>query len=229
MIGQPPALGAAFADGVAALKTPRQLLVDPDDPRSLSARARRARWERFTTEFPDLPQLRVLDLGGTPQFWRQAPVRPLSVTTVNLSADRASEPWITTIVGDACEYDDSGFDLVVSNSLLEHVGGAARRQQLAEVIRRSAARCWVQTPYRYFPLEPHWLFPGFQWLPLPARVAVTRHWRYGHRHQVDPKRALELVLEVELVGITEMRSLFPDARLWLERAGGLVKSLVAIR
>ncbi len=32
---------------------------------------------------------------------------------------------MTTIVGDACEYSDTGFDLVVCNSLLEQVGGAA--------------------------------------------------------------------------------------------------------
>ena len=28
----------------------------------------------------------------------------------------------------------------------------------------------VQIPYRYFPIEPHWLFPGLQFLPQRARI-----------------------------------------------------------
>ena len=156
-------------------------------------------------------------------------MQPASVTVVNLATASADEPWITQVTGDACAFAETGFDLVVSNSLLEHLGGPARRQVFAETVLGAAPRHWVQTPYRYFPVEPHWLFPGFQWLPVSARVAVTRHWRYGHRHEPDRDRALDLVLEVELVSATEMRHLFPGATLWYERAGGLVKSLVSIR
>ncbi len=173
--------------------------------------------------------MRVLDLGGTPEFWLRAPVRPAHVTSVNLRSAVAPETWITTVVADACQYAETGFDLVFCNSLIEHVGGIARRRQLAGVVASAGHRFWVQTPYRYFPLEPHWLFPGFQWLPLKMKVAVTRHWRYGHRYQRDPRTALRLALEVELLSITEMRALFPTGHLWMERSAGLVKSLVAVR
>lgn len=207
----------------------RSLLVDPDDPRSFSSRARSRRWARFAHEFPELGSMRVLDLGGTPEYWRKAPTRPASVTVVNLSKGIAEEPWITTVAGDACAFAETGFDLVVSNSLLEHLGGPARRRVFADAVSRAAPRHWVQTPYRYFPVEPHWLFPGFQFLPVAARVAITRHWKHGHRHQPDRDRALKLVLEVELVGEAELQHLFPEARIWRERAGGLVKSLVSVR
>ena len=44
----------------------------------------------------------------------------------------------------------------------------------------------VQTPYRYFPVEPHWLFPGLQFLPMGLRArgaaAVDRGVR-THRQQ----------------------------------------------
>ena len=207
----------------------RTAIIDPANPASLSSRARNARWERFGQAFPALEDMRVLDLGGTPGYWRSAPVRPAAVTTVNLSAPDAPEPWLTTTAGDACAFDGTGYDLVVSNSLLEHLGGPERRRQFADVVHRAADRHWVQTPYRYFPVEPHWLFPGFQFLPVAARVAVTRHWRLGHRHQPDPARALRLVLEVDLVGAKEMGYLFPDSQVWHERVAGLTKSLVAIR
>lgn len=179
--------------------------------------------------FPDLDQMKILDLGGRPQFWRDAPVRPMAVTTVNLIDLPADEPWITTLIKDACELIPGTYDLVISNSLLEHLGGVARRAQFAESVRQAADRWWIQTPYRYFPIEPHWFFPGFQFLPLPMRIAITRRWPLGYRRAGTPQKAYELVQEVELVTITEMRRLFPEGDIWFERMGGLVKSLVAVR
>jgi hypothetical protein len=49
------------------------------------------------------------------------------VTTENLVQAQADEPWLTHVVGDACAPEGlsgNGFDLVVSNSPLEHVGGS---------------------------------------------------------------------------------------------------------
>lgn len=182
--------------------------------------------------FPELSQMSVLDLGGTPQFWRCAPVRPHRVTTVNLAACAADEPWIHHVQADACTLPDvltaQAFDLVVSNSLLEHVGGHARRKDLAETIRQLSDSHWVQTPYRYFPIEPHWLFPGLQFLPFEARVRATQHWPLGSRHLGDRSCAIESVHEVELIGLTQMRSYFPQSTIWRERMMGLTKSIVAV-
>ena len=41
-------------------------------------------------------------------------------------------------------------------------------------MRELAQLHWVQTPYRYFPVEPHFLFPGFQFLPLTVRAVLMR-------------------------------------------------------
>ncbi len=208
-------------------------MVDPDNPRSMSARARSRRWRRFLETFPTLDEMSVLDLGGTPEYWTRAPVRPSHVTTLNLRASTATEAWITSRQGDACapppDVQATHFDLVVSNSLIEHVGGHAQRQRLAYVIQSMANRHWIQTPYRYFPVEPHWLFPGLQFLPFAIRVGITRAWPIGHRHTKDEQAAIVSVHEVELIGIKQMRSYFPDSALWLERLLGLPKSLVAIR
>lgn len=65
----------------------------------------------------------------------------------------------------------SPFDLVYSNSVIEHVGGHARSCDFAGMVKTLARRHWgVQTPYRYFSIEPHWLFPGLQFLPQSARA-----------------------------------------------------------
>jgi hypothetical protein len=207
-------------------------VVNPNNPSSVSAKARHRRWGQFLTEFPDINAMRVLDLGGTPAYWQAAPCTPRAVTVVNLDAHDSNE-LVTAIQGDACappaEVTRERFDLVVSNSLIEHVGGHVQRQRLADVVHAASDLHWVQTPYRYFPVEPHWMFPGFQFLPFAARVRVTRSWPLGHRHTDDSATAVASVHEVDLVGIDQMRSYFPDSRIWFERMGGLVKSLVAVR
>ncbi|WP_285508633.1 class I SAM-dependent methyltransferase [Actinokineospora sp. NBRC 105648] len=209
----------------------RRVLNDPTAPGSLSSRARAKRWSELMSRFPDLAALRVLDLGGLPSFWRAAQTRPAELTTVNLVEAEAPEPWIRHLVDDACapgQIEGERFDLVVSNSLLEHVGGYAPRRDLAEVIRGAAPRHWVQTPYRYFPIEPHWMFPGLQFLPTAARAAAIRHWPLGYS-RLSGDDATDAVLATELVSITELRLLFPDSDIWHERAAGLTKSIVAVR
>ncbi|MGE2736466.1 class I SAM-dependent methyltransferase [Mycolicibacterium vaccae] len=176
--------------------------------------------------------MHVLDLGGTPAFWESAPTKPRKVTLVNLQAYPSSE-LVTAYEGDACAPPEpiavGNFDLVVSNSLLEHVGGHTQRAKLANVIHGRAPRHWVQTPYRYFPVEPHWLFPGLQFLPFAARVAVTNRWKLGHRYTTSRKDAVDAVHEVDLLSVTQMKDYFPESEIWNEKFGPLTKSLVAIQ
>lgn len=175
----------------------------------------------------------MLDLGGTPSSWQLSPVRPAAVTTVNLLPLVSDDPTISAVQGNACELPPEilreRFDLVYSNSLLEHVGGHAQRQRFADSVRALADRHWVQTPYRYFPIEPHWLFPGIQWLPWEARVRLSQKWNRGHVMTYDRAAAEDQVNEIDLVGIGQMRAYFPESVLWYERFAGLIKSLVALR
>lgn len=208
-------------------------LIQDDNPSSLAAKARRRRWQLFASYFPDFPDFHVLDLGGRPEFWRQMDKPPASVTVVNLEDTTANEAWITTVRGDACnpprEVQSRQFDLIFSNSLIEHLGGIANRQRCSDFIRGAADRYWVQTPYRYFPLEPHWVFPGFQFLPLSVRTSVTQRWPLGHMQRQDRAQAVAEASWVELVSITEMHTLYPDGEILFERFAGLVKSLIAVR
>lgn len=209
-------------------------LSGSDSAGSLSARARGNRWSELLRRFPDLASMRVLDLGGVPRQWVNRAVRPTQVVTVNLEEHPpASVDWVVPIRGDACglsaELRRERFDLVYSNSVLEHVGGHARRLAFVDTVHAAAGHHWIQTPYRYFPIEPHWLFPGFQFLPLRARVAVSRRWQLGHIRSKDLSTALSDVAWVELIGLTEMRAYFPDSEIWSERLAGFTKSLVAVR
>lgn len=205
-----------------------------DGPDSLAERYRTRRWDRLHQQFPDLEDMTVVDLGGTVSSWRRAPVRPRRVVVLSFEPEGAEDvDWIESYYADACdlpgELADLRADLVYSNAVIEHVGGAERRQRFADTVHQIADRHWVQTPYRYFPIEPHWLFPGFQFLPVSTRVAISRRWGLVHTPNRDRQAALDNVLSVELIGLTEFKHLFPESRILHERAAGLVKSIIAVR
>ncbi len=211
----------------------RDVATDVNSERSLSGRARARRWQHLIEAFPSFSEMRVLDLGGTPESWQLAPVRPKALTTVNLEPLESWSPQITAIQGNACDLPNSvahdHFDLVFSNSVLEHVGGHVGRQRLVDNVHSLADRHWVQTPYRYFPIEPHWRFPGLQWLPYEARVQVSLRWNRGHIRTHTRAEAQDQVDEIDLLGISQMRRYFPASVIWYERFAGLIKSLVAIQ
>jgi hypothetical protein len=195
---------------------------------------RQRRWEWFRSAFPDIESMSVIDLGGTAEAWLRAPVRPAHVHVVNLEAGPSDTPaWIRADQADACDLPshirNSNYDVVFSNSVIEHVGGHSQRMRFAEAVHKLADGHWVQTPYRYFPIEPHWLFPGFQFLPLPLRAEISHRWPLAHTRSQDRQDGLQAAMGVELLGRTEMASYFPDSTLRTERVAGLVKSLIATK
>lgn len=227
----------AKANSFLASVRPAKLLAGWEDPQSLGARARARRWEMMYERFPDFGSMRVLDLGGIVANWERAPVRPRSVTILNLEPEGRGNDWIDTVTGDACDPPEQlrreSFDLVYSNSTLEHLGGYYQRRRFASAAVSLAAHHWVQTPYRYFPIEPHWLFPYFQLLPLVARAEISRRWPWASEYVRSPRwprsQAIADVLEVELISRTEMAALFPESDIVDETFAGLTKSLIATR
>jgi hypothetical protein len=100
---------------------------------------------------------------------------------------------------------------------------------MASEMRRVGRAFWMQTPNFWFPMEPHFHVPGWQWMPLGLRVAMIRRWRCGWRGPCpDPAGARKLVEELRLLRESEIRSIFPGATLIAERFCGLVKSWIAI-
>jgi SAM-dependent methyltransferase len=161
------------------------------------------------------PEETILDVGcgteGLAGFEPDADITGLD------AAERPEYPGRRFVRGDAraLPFEAESFVVVYSISLVEHLDPADRPRFAAE-IRRVAGRYWVQTPNRYFPIEPHVLLPGFQFLPEAAR---QRLWRLGM-----PRTPYE---RIELLSAAELHELFPDAVLLRERFAGLTKSLIA--
>jgi hypothetical protein len=204
-----------------------------DSPGSLAARSRARRWEWLRATFPNMESMSVIDLGGTAEAWQRAPLRPASVHVVNLESPPAHVPsWIYAEQADACDLPGHitgrEYDLVYSNAVIEHVGGYAQRLKFAVAVRELAPRHWIQTPYRYFPIEPHWLFPGFQFLPLTLRGEISHRWPLSHTPSTSREDGVRAALRTELLSRTEMTFYFPNSQLWHEKMMGMVKSLIAV-
>ena len=179
---------------------------------------------------------RILDVGGTPGNWSLLAVCP-RVTILNLpraiERERDSPAWI---FADGCQlpFRDQSFDVVFSNSVIEHLGNSVRHDQYAKEIARVGVRYFVQTPNRWFPVEPHLLTPLIHFLPRSWQKAVIEKftiWEFVARPRPD-QRAFYLehyLRDIQLLDSRAMRRLFPDSRLIRERFLGFTKSLIAVR
>lgn len=205
-----------------------------DAPGSLGERLRLARWERFRACFPGIADMAVVDLGGTAEMWLRAPLRPRHVHVINLEAHPPELPdWMSAenadVTDPAVAATLGSYDVVFSNSTIEHVGGHSQRRRFAAAVEALAPLHWIQTPYRYFPVEPHFVAPGFQFLPLAARARLVRRWPLVHSRPATPEDGMDAVINIELLTRTEMRYLFPGSALISERVLGITKSLTAVR
>ena len=216
-------------------------LADQGSEGSFSNARRTRRFEAFAKLVDTLLQgrtepLRILDIGGTNSFWENrgwAGREDVEIVLVNIHAEDRVHPNIDPRVGDATnlrEFPDRSFDIVFSNSVIEHLETYERQAAMAAEVRRLAPVYWVQTPNYWFPVEPHFLTPGWHWLPESVRVALLRRRQWGWRGPCpDPAQAREAVREIRLMHARELTRLFPEARLTRETIGPLVKSFVAVR
>jgi hypothetical protein len=218
---------------------------DHNNPRSFVARIRRRRLpilrDVIDRVFHDCGRVRILDLGGRRAYWRpfgDAYLNERNVSVVLLNDRREVGPvdpgdhLFATAVGDACdlsEFQDKSFDLVHSNSVIEHVGSWPRMEAFARNVRRLGSAYFVQTPYFWFPFEPHFTLPFFHWLPEGWRIRILMSVNLpAHPRSPDVSVAMWRIERVHLLDKMQFQSLFPDAKIKIEWLGPFPKSLKAI-
>jgi hypothetical protein len=213
--------------------------ADNTNAHSVASRLRRRRFSILLGMLEDAGgSVHILDIGGRAQYWEMMlgglslPVEP-QITLLNTEALSVSRPSISAVEGDARampQYADQQFDIVFSNSTIEHVGDFADQQRMANEVRRVGRQYCIQTPNRHFPIEPHFVFPWFQYLPIPCRVWLVRHFKLGWYPRIRDRRHAEAVVHgIRLLSRAELMRLFPEADLYEERFLGCVKSFVAFR
>lgn len=190
----------------------------------------------FERTFDISSRTRVLDVGGSPRIWDLASVQP-QLTILNLAAavERTSRP-IDLVAGDGrmLPFEDAAFDIVFSNSVIEHVGTRADQRTFAAEIARVGRQYWVQTPNRRFPVELHVMLPLVHYLPKSWQKRIVDRFTIWERliRPDEHMRAFYLhhfLNELNLLDAHDLRALFPESKVISETVLGLSKSLIAVR
>jgi SAM-dependent methyltransferase len=197
--------------------------------RPVQAVARKRRMRMFASRMNIQANASILDLGGQPRIWAGISPR-LNIVILNLSgiAERQfnSHHNITYIDGDACnvaEFSNGRFDIVFSNSVIEHVGDDRRQREFAREVKRLGEGYWVQTPSKYFPVEAHCGMPFWWFYPKRMQQYFLTRWR-----RKLPEWT-EMVEGTRVLDAPQLKALFPDGELTVERFLGIPKSYIISR
>lgn len=211
-----------------------QQIADNQVENSLSHQMRMKRFAFFTACLHQLPKpITILDIGGTLSFWQSMHFNEGDVSIILLNLEQAQqlpEPY-QSVQGNATlltEFADQSIDVVFSNSVIEHLYTWENQQKMAAEVLRVGKHHFIQTPNYWFPIEPHWVFPLFQFLPPIVRRWMTQQFSLGHIGKINnPEMAKQQVNEIKLLTKNELKQLFPQSTIYEEKFAGFNKSFIA--
>jgi hypothetical protein len=173
----------------------------------------------------------ILDIGGTNYFWDQWKkfLNPnLSITIVNIA--KTAIFGYKGILGDANNLSflkNNTVDILLSNSLIEHLGEFQNQKIFAEEVQRISKYHFIQTPAFLFPLEPHFLFPFFHWLPKFVRIFIHQKLNLGwYNKEENYKTAKTNVEEIRILRKSDLKKMFPKSKIIVEKFIFMPKSYI---
>ncbi len=209
----------------AAVRAIFRLVLDSSNPKSIAARFR-ARRLRFILETLHLgSDSLVLDVGSDgSSFLREWQHSGRVISLDNQIREENPKIQGPVVLADlrALPFKPGSID-VIANSVLEHVGPIEEQKKAAAEVRRVGRNYFVQIPYLYFPIDPHFFtVPFFQLLPERWQRRICRLIAVGF----VPRGGF---LPVHYLTAAEFSALFPEARIVRERFLLLTKSLYAVK
>ena len=213
--------------------------------KSISAKFRMRRMSFLDERIPDdgRRDVTLVDLGGTLSFWEmnlahlESADRLARIDVYNLDVESARSHTVGSVevreipgnVTQLSDVADNQYDVAFSNSVMEHVGNLDQQNRFAQEIQRVAPSFVLQTPNRYFPMEPHFYVPLFPFIPLGVRAWLHRRFQLGwFAPEPDELKARIDCDQIRLLTRKELTLLFPRAGIHAEWLGGMVKSFILI-
>jgi hypothetical protein len=211
--------------------------ADSSKEGSLANKFRKKRFEIFrkmlSEEYKD--KITILDIGGTTDYWKQMnppEINRLEITILNIHDKEGTNNSFRYIKGSAAElniFKENQFDIVFSNSVIEHLSPGGQSQMAKDLIR-IGRRMYLQTPSYYFPVEPHFLFPFFQFLPQTVKILLIRKFNLGwYKKQENKAEAICLIKSINLLKLNQIKKLFPLSNIIKERLILFTKSYIVIK
>jgi len=166
---------------------------------------------------------KVLDIGGSLIFWLSIPEAELekcAITLINLPGAYDNLPdneerlkgSVELLVGDARDlsrFSDQSFDLVICNSVIEHVGSWADMRTASNEARRVGRRGWIQVPAFEFPVEQHFLLPFIHWTADVLQVWLLRRFHGEFKGPLSDDMYM-IVFHTKPLTRGQFRNLFPE-------------------
>ena len=156
------------------------------DPQSLGFLFRKRRFRYFIRLLNPIMEekriagtlpVRILDIGGLESFWNSTDLLnrdDFHITLANLRKMETHCHNVESVVGDATKlpFEDKSFDIVFSNSVIEHLYSYENQVKMASEASRVGKHYFIQTPNKHFFIEPRYLLPFFQYLPQSAKLWI---------------------------------------------------------
>ena len=196
-------------------------------------RFRPARAKAIAAKFPLLndPNARVLDVGGGGYPWDILdPAAHITILNRERPHTVPEDTKHEFVIGDGTnlQYADQSFDLVFSNSVIEHVGDLSTQQRFANEMLRVGRNVYCQTPNKYFFIEPHLIAAFIHWLPYSILRKLIRYGSiWGWVAKPNQAQIDEFLNSTRLLDLKEFKDLYPNCELRLEKVLGFTKSFIA--
>ncbi len=216
-----------------------KLFVHHDIPDSFVNKFRKKRFSylqnKIETLIREKGNIKILDIGGELSYWQHLGWKHENCTiyllNLNMDDNNTQTSNFHFIKGSALDlpYQSGDFDLIYSNSVIEHVGSIEGQKKFAEEVNRVCPKYIIQTPSFWFPLEPHSLIPFFQFIPHQLRAYLIMKFDINYFPKAATyKEAVQVSKSTIMFSKKRFKQLFPDAKIYVEKFLGIPKSYTAI-
>lgn len=219
--------------------------------KTFSKKAREKRATIFRNSFLFDENTKILDLGSETgsnihSVLQGTPVKPENIYIADIDTSLIEKGvnaygFVPVLISESEQlpFEDGFFDIVYCSSVIDHVTIAKeqvwslysgktfkeksfnRQKVFANEIRRLGKQYFVQTPYKYFPIESHSWLPFIALLPRRVLILVLKFTNMFWVKKTSP--------DWHLLNRSQMSSLFGEANIVAEKSIGLTKSIMAIK
>ncbi|WP_237655671.1 class I SAM-dependent methyltransferase [Xanthomonas cerealis] len=101
-------------------------------------------------------------------------------------------------------FETASFDIVISNHVIEHVGGWPQQlrhlKEIGRVLKKNGT-AYLAVPNRWMLVEPHYALPLLSWLPRRLRHPYLRLTGRGSHYDCEPLELHQLHTLLERAGL----------------------------